>query len=85
MTAKQPKVWEIPQSADQVAILAVGDPAFATAVEAVSAAGLPQSGNAGPDLLADPNGERLLVTQIASGEASARLWRALRDPAIFAP
>jgi hypothetical protein len=85
MTAKQSKVWAIPQSADQVGILAVGDPAFVAAVEAVSPAGLPQGTNAGPDLLADPSGERLLVTQIANGEASARLWRALRDPATFAP
>src|SRR5204862_8265554 len=37
IAAKQPKIWDLPAAADQVAIMAVGVPDFAAAVRRVSA------------------------------------------------
>jgi hypothetical protein len=81
IAAKQPKIWSVPEAADQVAVVAVGVPAFATAVERVSAAALIGAGaTAGPDLVGDPNGEAWLVTRSASAEATGRFWKALLGP-----
>jgi hypothetical protein len=86
IAAKQSMVWDLAEAADQVAITAVGVPAFAAAVERVSPSGLVGPGaTAGPDLLAGPNGAGWLVTRNASAEASARFWKALLDPATFSP
>jgi hypothetical protein len=84
IAAKQPKVWGLPEAADQVAVVAVGIPSFATAVEPVSAGALVGPGaTAGPDLVADPDGAARLVTGNASAEATGRFWKALLDPATF--
>lgn len=85
IAAKQPSVWNLPQAADQVAVLAVGVPTFATAVEQVAAAGSVAAGaTAGPQLVSDPNGPGWLVTQIAGATAAETLWNALADPATYA-
>jgi hypothetical protein len=86
IAAKQPKIWDLPEAADQVAIVAAGIPSFATDVERVTAASLIAAGaTAGPDLVADPNGAASLVTRSAGGEATARFWKALLDPKTFSP
>jgi len=78
IAAKQPKIWNLPVAADQVGVLAVGIPTFATAVERVSAGGLIGAGaSAGPDLVTDPNGSGWLVTRNASADATARFWEML--------
>jgi len=80
IAAKQPKIWDLPVAADQVAVVAVGIPGFATAVERVTPAALVGAGaTAGPDLLTDPNGAAWLVTQSASAAATERFWKALLD------
>ncbi len=82
--AKQPEVWDLPEAADQVALLAVALPGFATAVERVSAAGPVGPGaTAGPELSLNPGGTGWLVTRCAGAVATTRLWQLL-DPATFA-
>ena len=50
IAAKQPKIWDLPVAADQVAVVAVGIPSFATKVERVSATALVGAGaTAGPE------------------------------------
>ena len=84
IAAKQPKIWDLPVAADQVAVVAVGIPSFATKVERVSATALVGAGaTAGPDLVADPNGPAWLVTESASGDATGRFWNALLDPQTY--
>jgi hypothetical protein len=86
IAAKQPNVWSLPQSADQVAVLAVGVPDFAAAVSRVSApAGVGAGATAGPQLLVDPDGSAWLVSQCASAAARDRLWQVLLDPGTFRP
>jgi hypothetical protein len=78
IAAKQSKIWSLPEAADQVAVVAVGVPSFATAVDRVSAlAPVGAGATAGPDLVADPNGSAWLVTQSAGAEATGRFWKAL--------
>lgn len=82
--AKQPHLFDIDQAADQVAVAAVGISTFVGAVEKVSAAGLVGAGaTAGPDLLADPSGSALLVTQSERAEATGRFWQLLTDPKTY--
>jgi hypothetical protein len=84
IAAKQPKIWNLPEAADQVAIVAVGIPSFVAKVERVSAPALIGAGaTAGPDLVADPNGPLWLVMSNASTGATARFWSALLDPTTF--
>jgi hypothetical protein len=84
IAAKQPGIWNLPEAADQVAVLAAGLPTFATAVERVSATALVGPGaTAGPDLVTDPNGSAWLVTESASAAATERFWQALLDPATY--
>jgi hypothetical protein len=86
IAAKQPKVWDLPEAADQVAVVAVGVPSFATDVQPVAVAALLGPGaTAGPDLVTDPNGVARLVTETAGAEATGRFWKALLDPATFRP
>jgi hypothetical protein len=82
IAAKQPKIWSLSEAADQVAVVAVGVPGFATEVVRVSApAPIGAGATAGPDLVADPNGAAWLVTQNASAEATGRFWKAMLGPA----
>jgi hypothetical protein len=86
IAAKQPSIFDLDQAADQVGVVAVGIPAFVTAVENVSAAAPVGAGaTSGPDLVADPVGPLLLVTQNASGEATRRFWELLLDPNTYGP
>jgi hypothetical protein len=84
IAAKQPGIWNLPEAADQVAVLAVGLPSFAAAVERVSAAAPVGPGaTAGPDLVTDPNGAAWLVTESNSAAAIERFWQALLAPATY--
>jgi hypothetical protein len=82
--AKQPSIFNLAQAADQVAVVAVGIPSFVTGVENVSPAAL-IGASAGPDLVADPAGPLLLVTQNASADATNRFWELLLDPNTYGP
>jgi len=84
MAAKQPSIFDLAQAADQVSVLAVGIPSFVAAVERVSAAApVGTDATSGPDLVTDPNGPLLLVTQNASADAMSRFWRLLLDPETY--
>lgn len=86
IAAKQPSIFNLAQAADQVAVAAVGISTFVTAVETVSTAGLIGAGaTAGPDLLTDPPGPLLLVTQSDGAEATKRFWQLLTDPTTYNP
>ncbi|MBN1607234.1 MAG: hypothetical protein JW940_11420 [Polyangiaceae bacterium] len=85
IAAKQPGIWDIPEAADQVAVVALGIPSFVTAVERVSAAGPVGAGTtAGPELSLDAHGPGWLVTGSAGTAAATRFWKLLLDPATFA-
>jgi hypothetical protein len=84
IAAKQSKIWNLPEAADQVAVVAVAVPTFATEVERVSpGAQVGPGATAGPALITDPDGDARLVTKSASAAATERLWKALLDPATF--
>ncbi|HVY38144.1 MAG TPA: hypothetical protein VHM31_09415 [Polyangia bacterium] len=82
MAAKQPTIWTLAQSADQVGIIAVGVPAFAMAVERV-APGTTIGATSGPDLTANMDGPAWLVTQSKPSAATTRLWQILNDPGTY--
>ncbi len=85
VAAKQPNVWNLPQAADQVAVLAVRLSTFAIAVERVSPTGAVVGGaTAGPELTADLNGPDWLVTQVSGDVAGAAFRKLLTDPATYA-
>jgi len=85
IAAKQPGIWDIPEAADQVAVVALGVPSFVIAVERVSAAGPVGTGmTAGPDLSLNAHGPGWLVTGSAGTAAVTRFWELLLDPATFA-
>jgi len=84
ITMKQPQVWNLPQAADQVGVLAVGVQTFAASVEAVSIGPLPDGGSAaGPDLVAQTGGPDWLVTQVASADSTRLFWQLVKDPATY--
>jgi len=85
IAAKQPRVWNLPEASDQVAVLAVGVPTFARTVTRVSAMAPAAGASAGPDLVTDPNGAAWLVTESAGADATERFWSALRNPTTFSP
>ena len=86
VAAKQPSIFNLDQAADQVGVAAVGISSFVTAVQKVSAPGLIGAGaTAGPDLVADPAGSLLLVTQSKGAEATGRFWQLLTDPNTYRP
>lgn len=76
--AKQPNLYTWQPAADQVAVLAAGIPAFATAVARVSPSGASGSASNGPDLASDPQGSGWLVTGCDSAAATAQFWNGLR-------
>lgn len=82
---KQPKVWDLPKAADQVAVLAVGLPTFAAAVDRVSAAALAADSTVGPELLSGPDGASWLVRRSNGAEAGKRFWQALKALPVDAP
>jgi len=86
ITAKQPNLVNSPQAADQVAVIAVGLPAFVAEVQKVSAdPNAPASTGGGPHLISDPAGENWLVTRNEAALASAQFQRLLLDPGTYGP
>jgi hypothetical protein len=86
IAAKQPNIWTLQQSADQVGIIAVGVPEFAVTVERVAAGSTVGPGaTAGPDLMTNMGGPGWLVTQSKAAPATARFWHILTDPATYSP
>jgi hypothetical protein len=84
IAAKQPKLINLPQGSDQVAVVAIGLASFALGIESVSAASnVSANATAGPDLSADPRGPAWLVTGSAGALAAARFWELLLDPTTF--
>jgi hypothetical protein len=86
IATKQPNIIDVPQAADQVALLALGLPGFAVAAQQVS----PDTSGGfdatqGPPLVPDPNGKDWVVTQIAAPLAQSSLWHMLLDPKTFGP
>lgn len=86
IAAKQPNLWEWPPASDQVAVLAVGIPRFATEVQRVTVAPPVVAGaTAGPDLAIDAGGAGWLVTGCDGSAAATRLWALLMDPKTYSP
>jgi hypothetical protein len=86
IAAKQPGLWSWQPASDQVSVLAVGLPSFATAVERVASVGPVAAGaTAGPDLAHDPDGPGWLVTECSQTAARERLWELLLAPNTFSP
>jgi len=86
IAAKHSRIWSAQLASDQVAVLAVGLPTFATTVQTVSVATVVgPNANIGPDLAADPDGADWLVTQVSGSAARARFWQAVTDPATYGP
>jgi hypothetical protein len=83
---KLPNIINVPQAADQVALLAMGLPGFTVAAQRMSAdtsGGF--DGTQGPRLVPDPKGNDWVVTQIAAPLARQSLWQMLLDPQTFGP
>lgn len=86
IASKQPNIWSIQQAADQVAVLAVGVPEFATDVERVALPGASDAGStASLSLIEEPAGTGWLVRQIDAAVPTARFWAILRNPTTFSP
>jgi hypothetical protein len=82
MAAKVTSVYQIPMSSDQIGVLAVGMPSFATAVgRAVTddAADVTQP----PPLVAAGDGSAWVVPSCDTPMAADRLWKMLLDPETF--
>jgi hypothetical protein len=82
MAAKVPSIFQIPMSSDQIGVLAVGLPTFATAVgRAVTddAADMTQP----PPLVAKADGSAWVVSSCDGPMAADRLWKMLLDPRTF--
>ena len=80
--AKQPKVWNDLDAADQNAVIAVANPGFVTEVIPVILQGTETNNQ--PLLVKDSNGPILLVTQVSGALATADLWQMLLSRATFA-
>jgi hypothetical protein len=86
MAAKQPGLWEWQPASDQVSVLAVGLPNFATTVRRVASTGpVAADATTGPDLAHDPNGSGWIVSGCETSAPSKRLWELLLDPNTFSP
>ena len=84
IASKQPNLWQWSPASDQVSVLAVGLPAFATAIERVSAGGPLDAGQAadggtaaGPNLATTQTGPDWLVTGCDGNAATALFWKVL--------
>ena len=78
IASKQPNLWQWSPASDQVSVLAVGVPSFATAVERVSPAGAVDGGaTTGPDLATSQTGSGWLVTGCDGTAATTRFWEIL--------
>lgn len=84
IAAKVPSVLQIPMSSDQIGVLAVGLPAFATAVGRVAVdASAAFDAATGPPLLAQADGSAWVVPSCDAAMAGDRLWKMLLDPRTF--
>jgi hypothetical protein len=86
IASKQPNLMQWSPASDQVAVLAVGLPAFATAIEHVSVTASPDAGQtgdagtaAGPNLAKDSTGPDWLVTGCDGTAATTLFWNVLRS------
>jgi hypothetical protein len=86
IASKQPNLWQWSPASDQVSVLAVGLPGFATAIERVSATAARDAGQtgdggtaAGPDLATTPDGPDWLVTGCDGTAATTAFWNILRS------
>ena len=78
IASKQPNLWQWSPASDQVSVLAVGLPSFATAIERVSPAGAVDGGaTAGPDLATSQSGSGWLVTGCDGTAATTLFWEVL--------
>ena len=81
MANKQPSLFTIPNASDQIAVLSVGLPTFAVAVQRASPdTSVAYDAMQGPPLAPDPNGSAWIVTGIAAPLAASKLWQMLLDP-----
>jgi hypothetical protein len=80
---KQSKVWDLPEAADQVGILAVGLSSFVVAVDRMSSGSVAAGATVGPALTTNPAGAGWLVREVAGSVAAARFWELLLDPKTF--
>jgi hypothetical protein len=85
IASKQPNLWQWWPASDQVSVLAVGLPAFATTVERVSPdapVDAAQTGDAGattgPNLTTNKNGPDWLVTACDGNAPSVLFWNVLK-------
>ena len=84
MAAKVPSVLQIPMSSDQIGVLAVGLPAFATTVgRAAVDASAAFDPATGPPLLGQADGSAWVVPSCDAAMAGDRLWKMLLDPRTF--
>ena len=84
MAAKVSTLFQIAMSSDQIGVLAVGAPTFATAVgRAVVDTSVPFDPMTGPPLLAQPDGSAWVVPTCDGALAADRLWKMLLDPGTF--
>jgi hypothetical protein len=84
VASKIPSVLQIPMSSDQIGVLAVGLPAFATAVN--RAAVDPNAAfdtTSGPPLLDQADGSTWIVPSCDAAMAGDRMWKMLLDPRTF--
>jgi hypothetical protein len=78
------KIYQIAMSSDQIGVLAVGVPTFATAVgRAVVDTSAAFVATTGPPLRAQAGGSAWVVPSCDSAIAADRLWTMLRDPRTF--
>ena len=81
-----PRDFVIYDSSDQVAVVAVGIPSFATEVQRVTTGPPILAGaTAGPDLAIDANGAGWLVTACDGSAPATRLWELLTDLNTYSP
>ena len=78
MAAKQPTVFQIPMSSDQIGVVALGVPTFVTAVgRAAVDASAAFDTTTGPPLLEQADGSAWVVPSCDSAMAGDRLWKML--------
>ena len=86
IAAKQSSIWNDPLAADQIAVMAVAIPEFATDVLRVAPIGPVTAGaSTGPTLAKVSGAPGWLVDQGASAVAIERFWQILHDPGTFKP
>jgi hypothetical protein len=84
MAAKIANLKQTPMASDQIGVLAVGVPAFVTAVSrAVTDTSAPFDATTGPPLVANANGDVWVVSSCDTSMAADRLWKMLQNPSTF--